>query len=77
MAVSIDPLGEQPAYVQLAAILRQRISDGTYKRGQTIPSLTALHTETGLAGGTIQKAIDVLESEKLVRPVRGRGTFVR
>jgi DNA-binding GntR family transcriptional regulator len=75
--VSIDPLGDEPAYVQLAGLLRQRITDGTYKRGQAIPSLTALHTETGLAGGTIQKAVDILEREKLVRAVRGRGTFVK
>jgi GntR family transcriptional regulator len=74
--VTIDPLSSEPAYMQLAAILRGRIADGTYERRQPIASLKQLEAETGLAGGTIQKAINVLQAEGLVRPVRGRGTFV-
>lgn len=75
--VTIDPRSGVPAYQQLAAILRERIADGTYPRGQTIASLRQLMAETGLADNTVQKAIGVLEAEGLVQPVRGRGTFVK
>lgn len=73
----IDPMDPQPSYVQLADQLRSRIERGTYKRGGLIPSLRKLMAETSLADNTVQKAIDVLEAEGLVQPVRGRGTFVR
>jgi DNA-binding GntR family transcriptional regulator len=41
-----------------------------------LPSLTELTGQTGLAVGTVRRAIDVLAQEHLVRIVPGRGTFV-
>ena len=72
----IDPQAPEPAYEQLAAIIRARIEDGTYPPRSRIPSITEIVTETGLAIGTIRKAIRVLAAEGLVRTVPGHGTFV-
>jgi DNA-binding GntR family transcriptional regulator len=41
-----------------------------------LASLTELTSQTGLAVGTVRRAIDVLAKEHLVRTVPGRGTFV-
>ena len=41
-----------------------------------LPSLTELTSQTGLAVGTVRRAIDILARERLVRTVPGRGTFV-
>lgn len=72
----IDIHGKTPAYLQLAERLREAIEAGVYGPRQAIPSLKQLQGETGLAMGTIQHAIQVLEDEGLVYTVSGRGTFV-
>lgn len=65
-----------PLYQQLVAIIRRRIEDGTYAPGQRIPSAPELEAETGLARGTVVKAVVALRDEGLIRTVRGRGAFV-
>jgi GntR family transcriptional regulator len=71
----IDPdAGEHP-YLQLAAILRERIQAG--KIGPRVPSLKELAGQTGLAVVTVQKALRVLKDEGLIYTTPGRGTFVR
>ena len=72
----IDPQAPEPAYEQLAAIIRGRIEDGTYAPRTAIPSITEIVAETGLAIGTVRKAIRVLADEGLIRTVPGHGTFV-
>ena len=72
----IDPQAPEPAFVQLAAIIRTRIEDGTYPARSRIPSITEIVGETGLAIGTVRKAIRVLVDEGLVVAVPGHGTFV-
>ena len=70
------PGARSPSYQQLAALLRDRIQDGTYQPRSPVPSLHELVDQTGLSLGTVQKAIDVLKAEGLVYSVTGRGTFV-
>jgi DNA-binding GntR family transcriptional regulator len=41
-----------------------------------LPSITHLTTQSGLAVGTVRRAIDILVDEGLVQTVPGRGTFV-
>jgi hypothetical protein len=41
-----------------------------------LPSITDLTARTGLAVGTVRRAIDILVKEGLVQTVPGRGTFV-
>ena len=45
--------------------------------GLRIRHCADLTTETGLAVGTVRRAIDILVKEGLVQTVPGRGTFVR
>jgi DNA-binding GntR family transcriptional regulator len=70
----IDPDAGEHAYLQLAAILRDRIARGEIR--QRVPSLTVLAEESGLALVTVRKAIRLLVAEGLVYTTPGRGTFV-
>jgi len=74
--VQIDHDAEAFPFEQLAAILRQRISDGTYPPGSRLPTLLALESESGLSPMTVRRAVKLLADEGLVRSRPGRGTFI-
>jgi GntR family transcriptional regulator len=75
MPIKIDLRSREPSYLQLAAILRGRIESGEIGPEEALPSITFLVQETGLAVGTVRKAIKVLADEGLVVTVPGRGSF--
>jgi GntR family transcriptional regulator len=65
-----------PRYLQVASALRRRIQDGFWPVGEKIATLEELEREFGVARVTVRQAIDLLQSEGLVRSHQGRGTFV-
>jgi GntR family transcriptional regulator len=75
--IHIDVHASEPSYRQLAGILRARIQSGEVSPREPLPSITTLVQETGLAVGTVRKAIGVLVDEGLAYTVPGRGTFAR
>ncbi len=56
--------------------LTQRIDDGVLPAGSRLPSEPDLATELGVSRPTLREALRVLESEGLLRRLRGSGTFV-
>jgi len=74
--MTIDPEARTPPYLQLAALIRQQIADGTIPVGRRIPSMHELETTHGLARNTIAKALRVLKDEGIIEPETGRGLFV-
>ncbi len=72
----IDPMSDEPVWLQLYGMLRRGIEDGTYPPGTPLPSTRQIQEESGLARATIAKAFDRLRDEGLVRMVPGRGPFV-
>lgn len=69
-------LGPEPIYRQLAAILRGRITGGTYQPGYPIPSTAALVEETGVTARTVRRAVAILVEEGLLVGSPGRGMYV-
>lgn len=69
-------LGPEPIYRQIAAILRTRIADGTYRPGYAIPSTAALCEEFGVTHRTVRAATALLVDEGLLVGAVGRGMFV-
>jgi GntR family transcriptional regulator len=69
----MSPIG----YRQLADELRAAILRGEITAGATLPKLTELAAQRGVAVLTARRAVAVLESEGLVEAVRRRGTVVR
>jgi GntR family transcriptional regulator len=65
-----------PFYIQVAMLLRNRISDGLYSPGQKMPTQEELEQEFGVARVTVRQAVELLEKEGLVQRQQGRGTFV-
>jgi GntR family transcriptional regulator len=72
----IDPMSDEPVWLQLYAILKAGIEDGTYPPRTPLPTAREIQQESGLARATIAKAFDRLREEGLVRIVPGRGPFV-
>lgn len=72
----IDRDAAQPVYAQLAAILRQQISDGAFRPGDQLPSEAMLVRAYGVSPMTVRRAIQRLVDEGVVSAIQGRGTFV-
>lgn len=72
--MEIDARSPEHPYEQLAAQLREQIRRGEIT--SQLPSITDLTARTGLAVGTVRRAIDILVKENLIQAVPGRGTFV-
>jgi DNA-binding GntR family transcriptional regulator len=62
--------------MQLAAVLRKAITDGTYQPGTATPSITTLSQEYGHARQTCSKALGVLVKEGLLVRYPGLGYYV-
>lgn len=61
---------------QVAAVIAERIADGTYPVGSKVPSVVELSTEFGVAASTAQKVFAHLKAEGLIRTEVGLGSFV-
>jgi DNA-binding GntR family transcriptional regulator len=72
----IDPISDEPVWLQLYGLLKAGIEDGTYPPGTPLPSTRQIQQESGLARATIAKAFDRLRDENLIKMVPGRGPFV-
>jgi GntR family transcriptional regulator len=65
-----------PLYIQVAAVMRQRIDSHQWLPGQKISTLVELEREFQVARVTVRQAVDILCEEGLLHCQQGRGTFV-
>jgi len=65
-----------PAYGQVKAFIKKRISAGTWKPGDPVPSEAVLMEQFGVSRMTVNRALRELMGEGLVTRVQGSGTFV-
>jgi GntR family transcriptional regulator, histidine utilization repressor len=65
-----------PAYGQVKAFIKKRISAGTWKPGDPVPSESVLMQQFGVSRMTVNRALRELMGEGLVTRVQGSGTFV-
>lgn len=77
MRQRIDKDRFEPAYAQLAAILRGQIAEGVYPPGEKIPSESSMSKTYGVSAMTVRQAIGVLTEQGLLERVQGSGTFVK
>jgi len=73
----IDRDSYEPAYVQLAKILRRQIADGAYRPGDQLPSEAQLCRRYGISPMTVRRSINLLSNQDVVSTAQGRGTFVK
>lgn len=70
------PTSFQPLYQQVYRELVNRIGDGFWLPGESLPSEMALADELSVSQGTVRKAINLLTEKKIVMRRQGVGTFV-
>ena len=66
----------QPLYAQVRERLLERIVGKEWQQGQVLPNEFDLARQFGVSIGTIRKAVEGLETAKIVVRKQGRGTFV-
>ncbi|CAM3174470.1 GntR family transcriptional regulator [Pediococcus acidilactici] len=64
-------------YKDIAKVIRERILNGTYPTGESLPEQVKLSKEFKTSRMTIQKALDLLGYEGLIYSKQGKGTFVK
>jgi GntR family transcriptional regulator len=74
--VSAKSLAREPLYIQVCELLTRRIAGGVWKPNAALPNELELARELGVSSGTIRKAMEKLEADRLVVRRQGRGTFV-
>jgi DNA-binding GntR family transcriptional regulator len=65
------------AYLRIAALIRQQITEGTLRPTGPAPTITQLVRDHGHARQTCAKALRLLVDEGLMYPVPGLGYYVR
>ncbi len=73
----IDKDSFEPAYLQLANILRRQISEGAFRPGDLLPSEAQLVRRYGISPMTVRRSINLLLDEGVVSTEQGKGTFVK
>jgi len=66
----------EPLYAKVRNTLAARIASGVWAPGSMLPNEIDLARELGVSSGTVRKALDALESDRLVVRRQGRGTSV-
>jgi DNA-binding GntR family transcriptional regulator len=74
---SIDRDALEPAYAQLANILRHSVASGRLRPGDQLPSESQLCDRYGVSPMTVRRAINILIDHGVVTAEQGRGTFVK
>ncbi len=67
----------EPAYAQLANILRRQIADGQFRPGDRLPSEAQLCEAYDVSPMTVRRSINLLAAQDVVSTAQGRGTFVK
>lgn len=67
----------EPAYAQLASIVRRQIQSGTFRPGDQLPSEAQLCQRYGVSPMTVRRSINLLVDQGIVSTAQGRGTFVK
>ena len=74
---SIDRDSYEPAYAQLANILRRSMAQGILRPGDQLPSEAQLCGRYDVSPMTVRRAINTLVDQGFVIAEQGRGTFVK
>ena len=76
----VEPINRdsyEPAYAQLANILRRQVAAGIFRPGDQLPSEAMLCESYQVSPMTVRRTINLLAEEGVVSTAQGRGTFVR
>ena len=72
----LDNLSSVPIYEQLIRKIKENIMKGYLNPGDHLPSVRKMARELNVTPNTVQKAYSMLEQERGIMTVRGKGAFV-
>jgi GntR family transcriptional regulator len=67
---------EQPPYLRIADLLRQRITDGDWSPGDRLPSRARLASDCDVGDNVVRRAQELLISQGILEGRAGSGTYV-
>jgi GntR family transcriptional regulator len=73
---TIDLRERTPIYEQLYKKVYELIAKGELKQDDKLPSVRELAKDLGVNPNTVQKAFQMLERDKIIYSLQGRGSFV-
>ena len=76
MPLRFEALDAPPMYVQVKADVGARIAKGEWPAGTRLPNEAELAKLYGVSSGTMRKALDGLEAERVLIRRQGHGTFI-
>lgn len=65
-----------PLYYQLQEVLKEQIESGVWQPGDPLPSEPELARRFGVSRAVVRQALAILEDDRQIERIRGRGTFV-
>lgn len=65
-----------PLYYQLQEVLKEKIESDCWKPGDSLPSEPELARRFGVSRVVVRQALAILEDDRQIVRIRGRGTFV-
>lgn len=74
--VNIDVRSNKPIYEQIIEQIKYSVIKGFLNPGDAIPSVRRLALELSVTPGTVAKAYQELERQKVIETIRGKGTFI-
>lgn len=74
--IQLNPFDTEPMYRQLKSSIKKAILNGVIKHNYLLPSEHQLMQVFEVSSTVVKKAYQSLEDERLIRRVRGQGTFV-
>ena len=74
--IGLNKDSEQMFHLQISSILREQIKEGKYAPGARLGTVRQLAADFKVSTVTIGKALDILEKEKIINRLPGKGIFV-
>lgn len=74
--IKIDSRSSTPIYEQIVNAIKENILKGILQPGDKLMSVRELSGMILTNPNTVSKAYQILEREKVIETIRGRGTFV-
>ncbi|MEO6288425.1 MAG: GntR family transcriptional regulator [Ginsengibacter sp.] len=72
----IDSTRKTPKYLQIVHSVTKAIKQGRVKKGDRVFSINELSNEFLISRDTVQKAYDLLEKDKILSAVKGKGFYI-
>jgi GntR family transcriptional regulator len=72
----LDRTSFVPLYYQLQEVLKEQIESGAWATGEALPSEPELARRFGISRVVVRQALAILEDDRQIVRVKGRGTFV-